>query len=274
MRVFPSPKRLVVSLLLGVLSLVALLVLLEKRLIYFPYRTLDPTPSSLGLAFEDVRLTAEDGVRIHGWFLPVDNPRYTVLVCHGNAGNISHRLDRAMSLQGQIGASVLLFDYRGYGQSEGSPDEEGTYRDARAAYAFLTERKGAKPESLVLFGESLGTAVALQLALEKPARALVLESPFASMRDMAREALPFLPVWHLVRTRYESEAKAPRLRMPLLVLHGEKDDMVPIAQARRVFAAAPDPKRFYAIPEGGHNDTYIMGGSAYWNVWREFLKST
>ena len=271
MRVFPSPKRLVVSLLAGVLSLVAILVFLEKRLIYFPYRTLELTPSDLGLGFEDVTLTTEDGVAIHAWFLPVDKPRCTVLVCHGNAGNISHRLDRAIPLQGEVGASVLLFDYRGYGRSEGSPDEEGTYRDARAAYAFLTERKGLKPHAIVLFGESLGAAVALQLALERPARALVLESPFASIRDMAREALPFLPIGSLVRTRYENEAKAPRLRIPLLVLHGEIDDMVPISQGRRVFAAAPEPKRFYAIPGGGHNGAYVTGGPAYWGVWREFL---
>jgi fermentation-respiration switch protein FrsA (DUF1100 family) len=168
---------------------------------------------------------------------------------------------------------VLLFDYRGYGRSEGSPDEEGTYRDARAAHRWLVEEKRVPRGRLVLFGESLGSAVALDLALSRPCRALVLESPFASVRAMARAVYPFLPLSALVRTRYENEAKAPRLRVPLLVLHGERDEIVPFAQGRRVFAAAPEPKRFYAIPGAGHNDTYLVGGDAYWDAVRDFLET-
>jgi fermentation-respiration switch protein FrsA (DUF1100 family) len=177
-------------------------------------------------------------------------------------------------MQQRLGVSVLLFDYRGYGRSEGSPDEQGTYRDARAAYRYAVEVSHVPPQDLVLFGESLGAAVAVQVALERPVGALVLESAFTSIPDMARAAYPFLPpVGPLIRTRYDTLAKVPRLTLPLLVLHGERDDIVPIEQGRRVFEAAGRPKRFFAIPGAGHNDTYDTGGGAYWRALGEFLES-
>ena len=246
------------------------LLFFEKRLIYFPMRAFDATPQGLGLKHEDVTLRAEDGVRLHAWYLPVEGSRLTLLVCHGNAGNISHRLDRALLLQSRLRVESLLFDYRGYGRSEGSPDEDGTYRDARAAYRWLVAR-GVGPERIVIFGESLGSAVAMQLALEVEARALVLESPFASVPEMARAVYPFLPLWPFVKTRYDNVGKASRLKMPLLVLHGDRDEVVPFAQGRRVFEAAPEPKRFFAIPGASHNDTYYVGGEAYWRALGEFL---
>jgi fermentation-respiration switch protein FrsA (DUF1100 family) len=248
-----------------------LLLVFEKHLIYFPTRAHEVTPAGLGLASEEVELRAEDGVRLHGWFLPVKGSRLTVLVCHGNGGNVSHRLDRVLLMQSRLNVDTLLFDYRGYGKSEGSPDEQGTYRDARAAYRWLVAH-GHGPERVVLFGESLGSAVALQLALEVEARALVLESPFASVPEMARAVYPFLPLWPFVRTRYDNVAKVARLRMPLLVLHGERDEVVPFAQGRRVFDKAPEPKRFFAIPGASHNDTYLVGGEPYWRALREFLE--
>lgn len=258
---------------LALLAVVAALMLLfERRLIYFPTRDHDATPRALGLAHEEVDLRTEDGVRLHGWFLPVAGSRLTLLVCHGNAGNISHRLDRALLAQAHLRTDVLLFDYRGYGKSDGVPDEEGTYRDARAAWRWLIA-KGQSPGRIVIFGESLGAAVALQLALDtEGAHALVLESPFASVPEMARAVYPFLPVWPLVRTRYDNLGKVKRLRVPLLVLHGERDDIVPFAQGRGVFDAAPEPKRFFAIPGAAHNDTYVVGGEAYWRALREFLE--
>jgi uncharacterized protein len=247
-----------------------LLLLFETKLIYFPTRAHEVTPAELGLAYEELALRSEDGVRLHGWFLPVKGSRLSVLVCHGNGGNVSHRLDRALLMQSRLNVSVLLFDYRGYGASEGSPDEAGTYRDARAAWRWLVEREHG-PGRVVLFGESLGSAVALQLALEKDARALVLESPFASIPEMARAVYPFLPLWPFVRTRYDNVGKVAALRMPLLVLHGDRDEVVPFAQGRRVFERAPEPKRFFAIPGAGHNDTYAVGGDAYWHALRGFL---
>ena len=261
-----------ISALLLVLS--ALMLVFERKLIYFPQRAHDVTPRQLGLAFEDLTLTAEDGVRIHAFYLPAPaEPRWTVLFAHGNAGNVSHRLDRAVFLQSKLRAAVLLFDYRGYGRSEGSPDEEGTYRDARAAHRWLVEEKRVPPDRLVVFGESLGSAVALDLALSRPCRALVLESPFASVPAMARAVYPILPLWPFVRTRYDNEAKAPRISVPLLVLHGDRDEVVPYAQGRRVFEAAPEPKRFFAIPGASHNDTYVVGGEAYWSAVAGFLET-
>jgi fermentation-respiration switch protein FrsA (DUF1100 family) len=255
------------------LLLVALggvLLIFEKRLIYFPFRAHDVTPRALGLAHEELRLRTGDGVSLHGWFLPAGGSRRVVLVCHGNAGNVSHRLDRALLMQRHLQADVLLFDYRGYGLSDGSPDEAGTYADARAAYGWLRER-GHPAERIVIFGESLGSAVALELALGAEARALVLESPFTSVPDVARAHYWFLPVWPLVRTRYENLRKVTRLRLPLLVLHGDQDEIVPFAQGRRVFDAAPEPKRFHAIRGARHNDTYLVGGEAYWQAFASFL---
>jgi pimeloyl-ACP methyl ester carboxylesterase len=264
---FPALRLVAVLCLLG-----GLLLLFETRFIYFPTRGHDATPSGLGLAYEDVRLTTEDGVRIHGWYLPVPEARWVTLLSHGNAGNISHRLDRALLLQARLKSSVFLYDYRGYGASEGSPDEAGTYRDARAAYRYLVEEKQVKPDELVLFGESLGSAVSLELALDHPAAALVLEAPFTSVRDMARTTI-LAPLAPFVRTRYESLARVPRLRMPLLVVQGDRDEVVPPAQGRRLFDAAPEPKRYYAIPGAGHNDTFYVGGDAYWRVISDFLES-
>ena len=255
-------------------AITVLMLAFERRLVYFPSRVLDLEPADLGLRHEEVFLATEDGVRIHAWLLPLAGARRVVLVCHGNAGNIGHRLDRARELQRRVGASVLLFDYRGYGRSEGSPDEEGTYRDARAAWSWLTRVKGVPPAEIVLLGESLGAAVAAQLALDRPAGALILESAFTSIPDMAREAYPFLPpVGRLIRTRYETVDKVRRLALPLLVLHGDRDDIVPAAQGRRVFEAAGGPKRFVAIPGAGHNDTYAVGGDGYWAAVAAFLES-
>jgi hypothetical protein len=249
-----------------------LVLLFENRFIYFPSRGYDATPSGLGLAHEDVWLTAEDGVRIHGWYLPVPRARWVTLVSHGNAGNISHRLDRALLLQARLRSSVFLYDYRGYGASEGSPDEAGTYRDARAAYGYLVEEKQVKANDLVLFGESLGSAVSLELALAHPAAALVLEAPFTSVRDMARTTI-LAPLAPFVRTRYESLARISRLRMPLLVLQGDRDEIVPPVQGRRLFDAAREPKRYFAIRGAGHNDTYLVGGEAYWRAIADFLET-
>ncbi len=253
------------------LALTAATVLFEKQLIYYPSREIEISPRELGLRFEEVFLTAEDGVRIHSWFLPKAGAAGTILYCHGNAGNISHRLDRVLQIQARLPANVFLFDYRGYGRSEGSPDEEGTYRDGRAALRHLLDERKVRSSELLLFGESLGCAVTIELACENSARALLLEAPFTSIPDMARVLFPFLPVASLARTRYDNLAKISRLGMPLVVFHGERDETVPFAQGQRLFQAAPEPKRFLAIAGAGHNDAYLVGGERYWEAWREFL---
>lgn len=246
-------------------------MIFEEKLIFFPDREIEIIPGELGLRSEECRLTADDGVRLHGWFLPTAGCRFTVLICHGNGGNISHRLERVLLMQSKLRTDVFLFDYRGYGRSEGSPDEQGTYLDARAAYKYLVHQRRIASENIVLFGESLGAAVAIQLALEVASRALVLESPFTSIADMARAVYPFAPVTRFLRTRYDSLTKIADVDTPLLVFHGTRDRTVPFEQGQRLFDAAPGPKRFYAISGADHNDTYFTGGEPYWNMWREFL---
>ncbi len=248
------------------------LMIFEKQLIYYPSASVDLTPRGLGLRFEEVVVEVEPGVEIHGWFLPAAKPpaTATILFSHGNAGNIADRLDRVVSWS-DLGADFFLYDYRGFGKSTGSPDEEGTYRDGRAAYDYLVGRRGVDPSRLVLMGESLGCAISVQLALERRAAGLVLEAPFASIAHMASAIYPFLPARFLVRTRYDNLAKVSQLKMPLLVTQGTQDEVIPVEQGRKVFEAAPEPKRLFVIEGAHHNDVYVVGGSAYVAELKAFL---
>lgn len=237
----------------------------ERSFIYFPTRRLEASPRDYGLPYRDVRLTTDDGVRLHGWYVP-GRRRVTLLWCHGNAGNISHRLDNLRLIRDRLQVGVLLFDYRGYGESEGVPSEDGTYRDARAFRAWL---RGEGDGAVVYFGRSLGAAVATRLAVDDPPAALILETPFTSVTAMANRTLPGAGA--LVRTRYDTLGLITRLRAPLLVAHGDADEVVPFEHGRAVFEAAPEPKTFFSIPGARHNDTYLVGGEAYWRAWERFL---
>jgi fermentation-respiration switch protein FrsA (DUF1100 family) len=248
----------------------------EERLIYFPSREIGLTPDFLGLEHDEVFLETSDGIRIHGWFLPAlarRSPSYTVLVCHGNAGNISGRLDRALRLHRELGVDVLLFDYRGFGRSEGAPSEEGTYRDAAAAHRYLVGERGIASEGLILFGESLGAAVAIELSLRERAGALVLEAPFTSIAEMTRVAYPFLsPFTSLVRTRYDNLKKIPEVAVPLLLFHGRRDPVVPFEQGEALFQSAREPKTFVAVENAAHADAFVAGGEPYWSAWKDLLQ--
>jgi fermentation-respiration switch protein FrsA (DUF1100 family) len=189
---------------------------------------------------------------------------------HGNAGNISNRLPKAEIFQ-SLGLGVLLYDYRGYGKSEGTPSERGTYADAAAAYRWLTEVKKIPPEKVVMYGESLGCAVALETALQEKSRALILESPFTSTVDMAKEIFPFLPARLMVTFKYDNAAKIGALKEPLLVLHSKDDDIVPFRMGRALFEAAPEPKRFQEL-KGSHDEGYLDSGDAYPRAIRDFLE--
>jgi len=240
---------------------------LERSLIYYPTRWLEATPQDYGLVYEEARFTAEDGVRLHGWYVPGRVP-VTLLWCHGNAGNISHRLENLRLLHDRLGVGVFIFDYRGYGESEGVPSEEGLYRDARAALAWLRGRADLAGARLVYFGRSLGAAVALELARDAPPDALILESPFLSVRAIANATLP--GVGYLLRTRYDALEKIVDVRVPLLVLHGDADEVVPQRHGRRLFEAANEPKAFRSLPGAGHNDTYLAPG--YFRTLAEWLR--
>jgi fermentation-respiration switch protein FrsA (DUF1100 family) len=240
----------------------------ERGLIYYPIRPLAGDPGSVGLPFRDLVFEAADGVRLHGWLVPGPGPA-TILWCHGNAGNISHRLENLRLLVDQLGVGVAIFDYRGYGRSEGTPTEAGLVSDALGARAALL-REGVPAGAIVYFGRSLGAAVALDLALAHPPPALVLESPFLSIQAMANRTLP--GAGYLFRTRWDSLSKIPRVRSPVLILHGDADTIVPIGHGRELFAAAPEPKVFFTIPGRDHNDTFLAGPD-YWDAWRRFLGS-
>ncbi|MBS3821557.1 MAG: alpha/beta hydrolase [Phycisphaerae bacterium] len=252
--------RRVISLAIIFAGVLVLLTLFQSRFVYHPRRDLESTPEEVGLNYQDVQLTAADGVKLHGWWVPHPSPRATVLLLHGNAGNISHRTDLLRFLH-ECGVDVLIIDYRGYGRSEGKPTENGTYADAMAAWRYLLDERGVSPGRIVLHGRSLGGAVATWLAMQVEPAGLIVESSFTSARDMASQVLPVFPTF-LVRFKYNSINRIGEIDCPLLVIHSRDDDLVPHEQGRRLYEAARQPKRFVEL-EGGHNDGYLLSIETY-----------
>lgn len=245
---------------------------MDRHYIFFPERTLYATPEVAGLVYEAVRFPAADGVSLHGWLLPGKAGKPLLLFAHGNAGNISHRIDNLAHFQ-RLGLTVFIFDYRGYGLSEGQISEQGSYNDIRGALAWL-QQQGWKPKQMIYFGRSLGAAVALQLALEKPPGGLVLESAFTSVSRMGWHHQPLsyaLFGWWALSSRYDNLGKIDQLRCPLLLFQGDNDRIVPPKMAHQLFARAPHPKTLYLIPGADHNDTYDVGGELYWEQWQIFI---
>ncbi|MCU0293451.1 MAG: alpha/beta hydrolase [Thermoanaerobaculaceae bacterium] len=253
------------------LVLVGVLMLLEGSMLYFPARfpvgewDTAGLGRRLGCRFEDLSFTTEDGRRLHGWWVhppagpePVAEDGPVLLYFHGNAGNLTHRAGTVATMA-RLGLQVLIFDYRGYGRSEGRPSEHGLYQDARAAWRVLTVERGISPGRIVLYGKSLGGGVAVQLATEVRPAGLVLQSTFSSVPDLAAFHYPFVPR-ALVRTRMESARKLPGVRCPVLIVHSRDDEIVPFAHAERLLAAAPEPRQLLAIEGAGHNDTFAAGG--------------
>lgn len=246
--------------------------LIDRYFVFFPDRGIVTDPGEWGLAFDEARFTAADGVELHGWFVPGRSDT-TLLLSHGNAGNISGLMRNLEEMHRYLGVNVLTFDYRGFGLSDGSASEDGTYLDAEAALAYLRSRDDVDQDRIVLFGRSLGGAVAVEMAARHDFYAVLLESPFTSIQAMARHHYPFLPgVGKLVKTRYDSMSKIKDVRSPLMVLHGDRDGTVPIAMGREIYDAATVPKRFYTIDGADHNDTYVVGGRAYYDTIAGFLK--
>ena len=274
-----SRSGLLIAALLALLALGARQTnLLDKQLVFFPDREVMSTPGDAGLVYEDVTFTASDGVKLHGWFVPGDGKR-VIIWFHGNAGNIGHRVENLVLMREQLRVSVFLFDYRGYGNSEGAPSEQGLYLDAEAALEYTKTRSGLEAdEGIVYFGRSLGAAVAVELATRYPPRALVLESPFTSIQGMAQKVYPVVskvvPLGLVVQSRFDALAKIGQVRTPVMVLHGDQDDMIPIEMGRELFEAANEPKAFYAIRGASHNDTYAVGGVPYFDALRAFVNRT
>jgi fermentation-respiration switch protein FrsA (DUF1100 family) len=264
-------KRLAAIVLLTYLGVCVLVALLQSRLIYFPTRGYPVTPADVGLTFEDLTLTTNDGISIAAWYVPHPEAKGTILFCHGNAGNISDRLHSIKVLQA-MGMNVLIFDYRGYGRSTGRPSERGTYEDADAAWRYLTETRGQPPDRIVPFGRSLGGAVAIDLAKHHAPAALVVESTFTNLVDVGRLHYPLLPVRLLLSYRYDSVDKVPLIACPKLFFHGEDDSLIPIENGRKLFDAAADPKQFVTTP-GDHNESGFTYSTEFTNRLEAFLET-
>jgi fermentation-respiration switch protein FrsA (DUF1100 family) len=254
--------RMIVVLAAGVALAMALLWFGQRRMIYFPDQNVG-SPASMGLArAEEVTFAAADGVQLRGWWVPTNAPRpsgLTVIVFNGNGGNRAYRAALAGSLS-QLGVSVLLFDYRGYGGNPGTPTEEGLAQDARAAARFVKARRDVDPNRIVYFGESLGAAVAVRLATEQVPAGLILRSPFTSLGAVGKYHYPWLPVLALLRDRYASVDSIARVGCPLLVIAGSRDAIVPPQQSRALFEAANEPKKLVIIPAADHNDYDLLAG--------------
>lgn len=241
----------------------------QERMVFFPSRGMNRDPSNVGLAFENVRLITADGGEVHGWFVPCEDARCTVLFCHGNAGNISHRLE-TLFLLNRLGCAVFIFDYRGYGLSPGRATEAHTYEDVHAAWRHLVDERGVSPGSIVIMGRSLGAGVACWLAVHERPAALILESAFTSAVDMGKHYYRYLPRL-LCRIRYSNIDRIDLVECPVLVVHSPDDEIVPYAMGRALYAAAQEPKRFLPI-RGGHNDGFLTAGSSYIEGLDVFLK--
>lgn len=262
--------RLIGLLGLGYLAIVALMYLGQSRLLHLPDvpgRTLVATPEHIGLAYENVVFTADDGIALHGWFVPAADARATLLFFHGNAGNISHRLD-SLRIFHELGLATFIFDYRGYGQSHGRPSEAGLYTDAHAAWTHLTEDRGVDPQHIIAFGRSLGGAVAACLARERPLGALILESTFTSVPDLGAELYPWLPVRRLARLNYDAHGCVRDVEAPVLVVHSPEDEIVPFRHGEALArAAGGDLLRI----GGDHNTGFLRSGELYRNELARFI---
>ncbi len=252
-------------------GLVLWLYFFQSRLIYFPEsgREIAATPVQAGLSYEDVQLVTADGVKLHGWYVPAPESRGAVLFFHGNAGNVSHRLNSVQMFH-RLGYSVLIFDYRGYGNSEGTPGEQGTYRDSEAAWQYLVEQRQIPPCRIVIYGESLGGSIASWLAARQKPAVLVIASSFTSVADLGQQLYPYLPVRWLVRIRYDTRDNLSAVSVPVLIAHSPEDDVIPFAHGRALFEAAHLPKQFLEL-SGGHNDGFIFMREAWVKTLNEFL---
>lgn len=251
--------------------ILVILFVLQSHLLYFPVKGLGSTPDEIGLKFKRVFLKTSDRENLSAWFIPSRPAKGVILFCHGNGGNISHRLESILIFH-RLGFSTFIFDYRGYGLSSGSPSEAGTYLDAEAAWQYLVDEKQIAPSEIVIFGRSLGGAVAARLASRHSPRGLIIESSFTSVPDLASSLYPWYPVRLLCRFEYDTCGELQQKKCPLLVIHSPDDEIIPYDHGRRLFEKAGEPKRFLKI-SGDHNAGFFQSGSIYLDGLTEFLDS-
>ena len=225
----------------------------ERRSLFYPSKVIEFLPKDSGLDFEDIFFQTSDNLKLNGWFIPSPGAKFTILFCHANAGNISHRLEK-INFFHQLGCNVFIFDYRGYGLSKGRPSEKGLYLDTKAAYEYLLSRS-LQANWIIGYGESLGSVAIIDLACRNRLSALIVEGAFSSGKDMARNIYPFLPYW-IFSLRLDSESKIKSIKVPKLIIHSPNDEIVPYALARKLYEAAPPPKEFLQI-RGGHNSCFF-----------------
>jgi fermentation-respiration switch protein FrsA (DUF1100 family) len=243
---------------------------IERHSIYFPMSGVATTPSSALMPYEDVYFRTSDGKRLNGWFVPADGAGFTVLFCHGNAGNISHRIEKISILHG-LGQNVFVFDYRGYGNSEGVPSEAGLYKDALAAYNYLTREKKIPADRIILYGESIGSAVIIYLANRVSVRALITEESFTSIKEMACAAYPFIPSF-IFSSSFDAVSKIRDIGCDKLIIHSVNDEIVPFSMGKKLFDAARLPKKFLEL-QGSHNTAFLDSEDRYREGIRSFLNS-
>ncbi len=254
----------------GTLLLAMTTNILERFFVYYPMKEIFADPSSIRLQYKEVHAIAEDGIKVHGWFVPKPGAHFTFLIFHGNAGNISHRLGWIQMLH-ELDAHVMIIDYRGYGRSEGQPFEKGLYLDALAAREWWTRENAADPTRLILVGESLGGAVAIDLAARAPVDGIVLQSTFTNAWDMAKTIVPIGLLQPLTGVRFDSAAKIQSIRCPKLFIHGDRDEIVPFRLGRKLYELCPPPKEFYEVSGAGHNDLIPVAGSEYTKRLQAFI---
>jgi len=255
-------------------SLLVVLYLFQDRLLFLPNipsRVVERLPSAVGLSYESVNLLTSDNIRLDGWFIPAPANRGVILFCHGNAGNISHRLE-SLLLFHKLGFSTLIFDYRGYGRSQGRPSEAGTYLDVKAAWKYLIKERSIASSRIVLFGRSLGAAVATHQATVATPGALIVESSFTSVPDLAAELYPFLPARWLTRLNYNVQQQLQMVSCPVLVVHSRDDEIIPFQHGQILFETANEPKQFLEL-RGGHNDGFLLAGKTYTQELDRFLSA-
>jgi len=268
--VIPKFWAVIIIILSAYLVILVIFYIVQATMVYYPDRTLVAEPKHLGLDFEDVNIKTEDSVNIHGWFISAKAAKGTILFCHGNAGNISNFLD-VPEIFHSLGCNVLVFDYRGFGRSEGKPHEQGTYKDGEAAWNYLVKAKNIKPENILVAGRSLGGAVATHIALKYKPAGLSLESSFTSITDRGSEIYPYFPVKFLSKFQYNNLEKIRKITCPVLIIHSKADEIIPFSHSRKLFEAANEPKEFLEIT-GPHHDGYIESRAVYETAMKGFLQ--
>ncbi len=243
---------------------------IEKRSIFFPMKEIKSDPEIIGLSFEEVNFKTADNVELNGWFIPREGAKDTIIFCHGNGGNISHRLEKIAILH-NIGLNVFIFDYRGYGRSKGSPSEKGLYKDAEAAYGYLVSRDNISEENIVLYGESIGGAVAIDLAMRRKVKALITEETLSSVKDMIKIIYPFLP-YFVFQSRFDSVSKIKGINVPKLIIHSVDDEIVPFRLGEKLFESASFPKEFLKI-RGSHNTAFLDSKELFISGITSFVKA-